>query len=207
MANILIGDDHAVVRMAVRILLESAGHHVVGEVDCGLDVVEQVKRQKPDLIILDIDLPKLDGLSVLNRLRTNQTTKVVIYSALSTDQYAIRTSRAGAHAFISKEDDLKSLLTAVQAVQAGYTVFPVTENSCVAHASNMDSEQDVVRRLSAREISVLRYLARGHKIKEIAEALMIGQKSISTYKSRLRVKLKLGSEIELIEFARRNGLT
>lgn len=206
MANILIGDDHAVVRMAVRILLEGAGHTIVGEAGCGVDVLDQSKRSSPDIVILDIDLPRLDGMKVLERLCIERHIKVVIFTGLSAEQYALRCARAGAVAFVSKEDDLFNLSMAVRAAQSGYKTFPTTDSSSVEKGDNNDDEESVIEKLSSRELSVLRYLARGYRIKDIAEALLISEKTASTYKARLTSKLRIKNNLEIAEFARRNGL-
>lgn len=204
MKNVLIADDHGVVRMAVRILLESAGFHVVDEVSSGFDVLECAWRKKPDLIILDLDLPGMDGISVLDRLCRDKGSKVIVYSALSAGQYAARCSRAGASAFVSKEDDVARLMATINMVQAGYTIFPAVEHSGVENPLPGETETDVVESLSGREVAVLRYLARGYKNKEIAREMSISEKTSSTYKSRLLAKLKFTNGVALAEFAKRN---
>lgn len=193
--------------MGVRLLLEKVGHEVVGEADSGLDVIAQVRSLDPDLVILDIDLPQLDGFAVLQRLCGNGgRCKVIVFSGLQTDRYAIRCSRAGASGFVCKDSDLSELLSAVQIVLAGYTLFPTTDFSSVDSSSRLASEETLVKTLSDRELTVLRNLARGHRIKDIAKELMLSEKTASTYKARLIVKLQVGNFIELVELAKRNGL-
>ena len=207
MARLLIADDHAVVRMAVRLLLEKAGHEVVGEADSGVDVIALVRELVPDLVILDIDLPQLDGFAVLQRLcGGGERSKVVVFSGLQADRYAIRCSRAGASGFVCKDSDLTELLSAVQIVLAGYTLFPTTDFSSVDSSSRLASEETLVKALSDRELTVLRNLARGHRVKDIARELMLSEKTASTYKARLIVKLQVGNFVELVELAKRNGL-
>lgn len=207
MARILIADDHAVVRMAVRLLLETAGHEIVGETGSGIDVIALVRELTPDLIILDIDLPQLDGLAVLQRLCSEGAgCKVVVFSGLQADRYAVRCSRAGASGFVGKDSDLNELLSAVQIVLAGYTLFPTTDFSSVDGSSRLASEEALVKTLSDRELTVLRGLARGNRIKDIARELMLSEKTTSTYKARLIVKLQVGNFLELVELAKRNGL-
>lgn len=207
MAKILIADDHAVVRMAVRLLLEKSGHEIVGEADSGLDVIALARSLSPDLVILDIDMPSLDGFDVLKRLcGGGESCKVIVFSGLQADRYAIRASRAGASGFVSKDSDLSQLLSAVQIVLAGYTLFPTTDFSSVDSTSRLTSEDALVKTLSDRELTVLRSLARGHRIKDIAQELMLSEKTTSTYKARLIVKLQVGNFVELVELAKRNGL-
>lgn len=207
MAKILIADDHAVVRMAVRLLLEKAGHEVIGEADSGVDVIALTRRLTPDLVILDIDMPQLDGFAVLQRLcGEGGGCKVVVFSGLQSDRYAIRSSRAGASSFVCKDSDLSELLSAVQIVLAGYTLFPTTDFSSVDVSSRLVSEETLVKTLSDRELTVLRSLARGYRIKDVARELMLSEKTASTYKARLIVKLQVGNFVELVELAKRNGL-
>lgn len=207
MAKILIADDHAVVRMAVRLLLEKAGHEVIGEADSGVDVIALARRLTPDLVILDIDMPQLDGFAVLQRLcGEGARCKVVVFSGMQSDRYAIRCSRAGASGFVCKDSDLSELLSAVQIVLAGYTLFPTTEFSSVDASSRLVSEEILVKTLSDRELTVLRSLARGYRIKDVARELMLSEKTASTYKARLIVKLQVGNFVELVELAKRNGL-
>ncbi|MFJ3368258.1 response regulator [Pseudomonas sp. NPDC086251] len=205
MARILIADDHAVVRMAVRLLLEKGGHEVVAEASCGLETVRMARHLTPDLVILDIDLPRLDGFGVLQRLRSeSDRMKVIVFSCLDLSRYAIRCSRAGAHAFVSKDGDLPELLSAVQIVLAGYTLFPTTDFSSVDTSSRLASEEVLMKSLSDRELTVLRQLASGRRVKDIAQELMLSEKTASTYKARLIIKLQVANFLELVDFARRN---
>lgn len=207
MARILIADDHAVVRMAVRLIVEKAGHEVVGEAFNGLEVVAMARSLIPDLLILDIDLPKLDGFGVLQRLRDeSDRIKVIVFSYLDLNRYAIRCSRAGAYAFVSKDGNLSELLSAVQIVLAGYTLFPTTDFSSVDTSSRLATEEALIKSLSDRELAVLRQLARGRRVKDIAEEMMLSEKTASTYKARLILKLQVSNFLELVELAKRNRL-
>jgi two-component system response regulator EvgA len=207
MANILIADDHAVVRMAVRMLLEKAGHNVLGEADSGVDVIALARKLSPDLIILDIDMPHLDGFDVLQRLCANgERYKVLIFSGLQAESYSIRCSRAGAAGFVCKEGNLSELLTAVQIILAGYTLFPTTDLSSIDASSRLAPEKDMLKLISPRELSVLRYLARGYLNKDIAQEMLLSVKTISTYKARLIAKLQVANLVELADFAKRNEL-
>jgi two-component system response regulator EvgA len=207
LARVLIADDHAVVRMAVSLLLQKAGHEIVGQADSGIDVIALARSLVPDLVILDIDMPQLDGFSVLKRLCMGpERIKIVVFSGLDTDRYAIRCSRAGASGFVSKDGQLDELLSAVQIVLAGYTLFPTTDFSSVDSSSRLASEEALLKTLSDRELAVLRQLARGYRIKDIAHELMLSEKTTSTYKARLIVKLQVGNFLELVDLVKRNDL-
>lgn len=207
MEKILIDDDHAVIRMAVRLLLEKAGHEIVGEAGSGVDVVARARKLLPGFIILDIDLPKIDGLGVLEHLCGNGSHfRVLIFSSLQSKRYAIRCSRAGAAGFVCKESNLSDLLPAVKIVLGVYTLFPTTKFSSVSYTSRQITEEEAVKTLSSRDLAVLRYLARGYRVTDIARELFLRVKAVSTYKNRLITKLHVANLIELVEITKRNEL-
>lgn len=203
MARVLIIDDHDVVRMGIRIALERAGYEVIGETGCGVDAVALAKSLLPDVVILDVDLPRIDGFGILSRMfAAGVNAKVIVFTGLPKEQYAVRCMRAGASGFISKEENILNLPGAVKMVLDGYSLFPnIAEHGGLAAGS---SEPEVLEELSSRELAVLRYLARGYRIKEIAHEMLLSEKTVSTYKARLKLKLKVDSTLGLIDFARRN---
>ncbi|EKP0260226.1 response regulator transcription factor [Aeromonas sobria] len=203
MATIIIVDDHPVVRMAVRILLESQGHTIIAEADSGVDALALCRKLSPDLVILDIDLPQLDGLEVMRRLTQLQPVKVLVFSTMAADRFASRCMEAGAVGFITKGADLDGLSHAVKAVLSGYLFYPFQEHQPPSQSGRTIISID---ELSSREVLVLRYLANGLRNKDIAEQLMLSEKTISTYKMRLIKKLGLSHLVDLIEFAKQNQL-
>ncbi|CAB3640052.1 response regulator transcription factor [Achromobacter pestifer] len=204
MNTILIVDDHPLVRLAVRMLLETNGFNVVGEVGNGIEAVQAFRDLSPDVVILDIGIPKLDGLSVISRmLAINPATNVLVLTSQSSEAFCHRCMQAGAKGFISKDEDLNKLVSAIKAVMAGYSVFP---SMSVASEHGRLPEPDMIKRLSDREMMVLQYLAQGQSNKEIGETLLISNKTVSTYKTRLLQKLGMASVVELAEFAKRNLL-
>jgi len=206
-ANIIIADDHSVVRMAVRTLLEKAGHTVIKEVARGLDVISSIKKESPDLVILDIDLPQMDGFEVLRRLSKEENKyKVLVFSAMPANRFSSRCSRLGAVAYVSKNGEISDLISAIQVVLMGYSFFPITTSSSVDDNNEVTSESDLIQSLSARELVVLKYISRGYRIRNISDELMLSTKTISTYKARLLSKLKLENVADLIDMARRNGI-
>lgn len=120
--------------------------------------------------------------------------------------YSVRCSRAGAIGFVSKAGGIDELLTSVQIALAGYTLFPTDQHSSVDISLRFLPESDVLEALSGRELEVLRYLAKGCRVRDIAREMLLSEKTISTYKSRLIDKLQLSNFVELIDFAKRNGL-
>ncbi|MBT8769296.1 response regulator transcription factor [Metapseudomonas boanensis] len=206
MCKVLLIDDQPMSRLAVSVLLEQEGIEVVGEADNGVSGISLARSLEPELVILDISLPKLDGLEVLTRLRQSLgECKLLVLTALPASLYASRCLKAGANGFLSKQEGLENMRMAIKSVISGYSLFPGE-----AHASR---SQQLHREpgtglddLSDRELAVLRKLANGKNNKEIAEQLFISHKTVSTYKSRLMEKLNTRRLVDLIDFARQNEL-
>ncbi|WP_330210889.1 response regulator transcription factor [Pseudomonas sp. AM4(2022)] len=208
MGNIVIVDDHPLMRMAVRVMLEGEGHTIMAEVDNGVDALETVRKLLPDLIVLDLSIPKMDGLSVIAHLKAiGISTKVLILTSGDTSNFAVRSLQAGADGFVCKDDSLDELVGAVKAVLSGYTYFPADTIQMLRDNSQAASqESQKISQLSDREIIVLKLLARGMGNQDIAEELLISHKTVSTYKVRLLRKLSAENLIALVELAKRNAL-
>lgn len=218
MHSALIVDDHPFIRSTVRFLLAEAGIAVVAETDNGVDAVQLAREHRPALIVLDIALPRLDGLNVVRRLSlSNLPTRILILTSQSANIYARRCRRVGAHGYLCKSEEIAELGTACATVLEGGLYFP----SINLQAAPLDpltavdelqeavapNEMQQLAVLSNREVIVLHALAMGRSNKQIGEQLIISAKTVSTYKSRLMHKLKLASVVQLAEFARRTQLT
>ncbi len=204
MNTVFIIDDHPVIRLAIRMLLEHEGYKVVGETDNGCDAIQMVRECLPDLIILDISIPKLDGLEVLCRFNAmNASMKTLVLTAQSPTLFATRCMRSGADGYVCKEGDLSELLSAIRAVLSGYNYFP----SQALNAAGIDSKElELFKAVNDRELMVLQLFAQGRTNKEIAKGMFLSNKTVSTYKKRLMQKLQAKSLVELIEMANRNAL-
>ncbi|HFZ1455793.1 TPA: response regulator [Pseudomonas aeruginosa] len=206
MSRILIVDDHPVIRMAMKMLLEAEGHQLVGDTDNGVDAISLGRELKPDLVILDIGIPRLDGLEVISRLMVLALPlKILVLTGQSASLFALRSMQAGAAGFVCKQGGLAELVTAVNAVASGYSYFPSSAMRPVQQGAYSD-DVELLGRLSDREVSVLQYLSQGYSNKQISEQMFISNKTVSTYKARLLLKLNAGSLVDLIEFAKRNTL-
>ena len=125
MHSVLIVDDHPVILLAVTVLLEKHGMRVVGEADNGLDAVQLVRELTPQVVVLDIGIPKLDGFSVITRIKAlNVRSEILILTSQPADSVCRRCIQLGARGFINKEEGLDKLITAIKAADAGYTFFP-----------------------------------------------------------------------------------
>ncbi|EKT4466817.1 response regulator transcription factor [Pseudomonas juntendi] len=205
--KVLIVDDHPFIRSSVSTQLRQDRLEVVGQADNGVDAVRLVRECSPDLVVLDLVLPDMDGLQVLVRIREMpRPPKVLVLTSQLADYFSLRCMRAGASGFLSKSDNLQELSKAVRALRSGYSYFPDVSFSSVNHGDMVASEAQLIASLSDREMIILQYLARGMSNKAIGDLMLLSNKTISTYKTRLLEKLRVGSVIELADLARRNFL-
>ncbi len=205
MNTVFIIDDHPVIRLAIRMLLEhEENFKVVGETDNGCDAIQMVRECMPDLIILDISIPKLDGLEVLCRFNAmNASMKTLVLTAQSPPLFATRCMRSGADGYVCKEGDLSELMSAIRAVLSGYNYFP---SQALNTNDEACKELELFKAVNDRELMVLQLFAQGRTNKEIAKGMFLSNKTVSTYKKRLMQKLQAKSLVELIEMAKRNAL-
>ncbi|MFJ2985560.1 MULTISPECIES: response regulator [unclassified Pseudomonas] len=207
MHTALVVDDHPFIRATVCMLLRQQRVEVIGQADNGIDAVRLARELAPDLVLLDIAMPGLDGLEVISRIKAfGQTSKVVVLTSQLAEAYSLRCLQAGAAGYVAKTDDLDELGKAVRAVLSGFTYFPEVALSSVHKQDLRASEAQCIAGLTDRELMVLQHLARGLGNKAIGEAMLLSNKTISTYKTRLLEKLRLNSLIDLADFARRNHL-
>ncbi|BCV34422.1 DNA-binding response regulator [Shewanella algae] len=206
MRNIIIVDDHPVVVMAIRMLLEKNNFNVLATTDNGVDALKLIRDHEPDAVILDIGIPQLDGLEVINRLNNlPMPPKVLVLTAQPSEYFVTRCIQAGASGFVSKQEDLNEVLGALRAVLSGYSYFP--SNVGLHRGLNSHSaEVEMLAKLSGREMMVLQQLANGLSNKEIAGRMLLSNKTISTYKTRLLDKLNAKTLVDLIEISKRNNL-
>ncbi|MEE4411991.1 MULTISPECIES: response regulator [unclassified Serratia (in: enterobacteria)] len=207
MNKVLIVDDHPVARLAIKMLLEKDQLSVVGETDDGLEALRLTKQLMPDLVIVDIDIPSLNGIEVVQRLRRNGFTGgVLVLTGKDDDHYVKRCAAAGADGFISKRNNLTELHDAVRAIKGGYGYFPLNRARIEAAGALPGDDMGRIASLSAKELQVLHFLAKGIKVIDIGLQMQISDKTVSTYKRRLMQKLELQNMLELYDFTQRNNL-
>lgn len=205
MQSVFIVDDHPVIRLAVRMLLENQGYKIVGESDNGVDAIQLIREARPNLVILDIAIPRLDGLEVLARLQSLALPmKVLVLTAQSPALFAIRCMHSGASGYVCKQEDLSELISAIKAVLAGYNYFP--SQVLQGETESSRSELGLFRQVNDRELMVLQLFAQGRSNKEIASGMFLSNKTVSTYKKRLMQKLRVSTLVDLIDVAKRNAL-
>ena len=211
--RILIADDHALVRRGARSVLHSRhGWKVVGEAENGREAIRKAIDLKPDVALVDIGMPDLDGIEVARQIRDAvPDTKVLVLTMHESDQMVRRALDAGASGYLLKSDLTDSLRQAVKAVAEGERFLAPKVSEIVLHGflktkSQHQQGERAGMRTTPREIEIIRMLAEGKTNKEIAALLGIAVRTVETHRSRIMLKLGLHSLAELIHYAMRNGL-
>lgn len=206
-ASVIIMDEHPIVRMSIEVLLEK-NKNIVVKLKSGdsHEVLDCIRNHAIDLVIMDIEMSGNDGFALLKRIRNlNKDIKVLFLSSKSEAFYAGRAMRAGANGFVSKRKDLGDIYNAVEMILSGYSFFPSDTLSFINHLTSQHGATGDMP-LSNRELTVLRYLANGMSNKEIAQQLLLSNKTISAHKSNIYSKLGLQSIVELIDYAKDHEL-
>ncbi len=209
MIRVLLADDHSIVRAGLRRLVEDAGDMVVvAEAADGREAINKAKEISPDVAVVDLSMPGMDGLEVVGRLLSHEPKlPVLILTMHEEEQYVVRAIEAGAMGYVTKRSAAEQLLEAIRKVRAGGRFL--SESASEALATRMakgTAARSPLDILSTREIQVLRGLALGKSNREIAETYHISTKTIDTYRARLLRKLNLKNNAELTRFAIQNGI-
>lgn len=206
-ASVIIMDEHPIVRMSIEVLLQK-NKNIQVKLKSGdsHEVLDCIRNHPIDLVILDIEMTGTDGFVLLKRIRNlNKDIKVLFLSSKSEAFYAGRAIRAGANGFVSKRKDLGEIYNAVEMILTGYSFFPSETLSFINHLGSRTGAA-VDMPLSNREVTVLLYLANGLSNKEIADQLLLSNKTISAHKSNIFSKLGVQSIVELIDYAKAHEL-
>jgi two-component system response regulator NreC len=209
--RVLLADDHGIVRRGLRSLLEEEGLTVVAEASDGLEAVRLTEEHRPDLLIVDIGMPKLSGIEVAARAqKLNRPPAVIILSMHADESYIIRALAAGARAYLLKDATDEDLLPAVRAVGAGKPFFSpaVTTVLVEDYVRTLQKRglSDSYDLLTDREREVLHLLAEGRSNKEVATLLDLGLSTVETHRANLMQKLNLHNTAEIVLYAVRKGL-
>jgi len=207
--RILLADDHPVVRQGLkRILAEAFGNVVVGEAGNAQEALEQTRRHKWDVALLDITMPGRSGLEVLKEIKQEKPAlPVLVLSIHAEDRYAIRALRAGAAGYLTKESVPERLVTAIKKIAGGGKYISESLAEKLAAGLTTNFEQSPQEMLSDREYEVMRMIASGKTVGAIARELSLSEKTISTFRARILQKMRMKSNAEIIYYGVRNDLT
>ena len=210
--RILIADDHNIVRDGLKALVEKEpGLEVVAEATNGLEAIELVEKLAPDIVIMDVAMPDLNGIEATRQLTSKDSTiKIIALSMHSDRRFVIEMLRAGAMGFMLKDSAFEELVEAIKNVHRGRaflssSIVDVVVTDYVRNLAGTDSP--AYTQLSDRERQVLKLLAEGKTIKEIAYILEVSAKTVETHRLNIRDKLGISSLAELTKFAIREGIT
>jgi DNA-binding NarL/FixJ family response regulator len=212
MIRVLLADDQELVRSGFRLILELAdGIEVVGEASDGQQAVRLAKELRPDVVLMDVRMPGLDGIEATRRLgQAGIDTRVLVLTTFDLDEYVYAAVRAGASGFLLKDAPREQLVTAVRTVARGEALLaPAITQRLIERFIARPAPAQVapaLAELSAREVEVLRLLARGLSNAEIAAALFVGEATVKTHLARIFAKLDLRDRVQAVVFAYESGL-
>jgi DNA-binding NarL/FixJ family response regulator len=208
MIKILIVDDHSIVREGLKqIISGNADMAVEGEAGSGGEAIEKIKKNPYSVVILDIAMPGRSGLETIKEIRLEQPNlPVLILSMYPEDQYAVRFLRAGASGYLTKKSAPEELVNAIRTVAKGKKYVSPSLGEALAINIGTTTGRPLHEALSDREFQVLRMMGSGRTTGDIAEALFLSVKTVSTYRSRILEKLQLKNTAELINYAIQNRL-
>ena len=203
MNNILIADPHPITELGLEALMKNEpDYKIIGKVSTGNELFKFLRKSIPDVLVMEIDLPQINGITALRTIKAEYpTTKIFIFSSHSEEMYALSAIKAGASAYLAKSSKPAVILQAIKQVARGGIFL----NEKITEKLNTPSKNQLVSRyqkLSTREMEVLNLLSNGKRNKDIAEALNINEKTVSTYKTRLLKKLKIDNLADLINQSR-----
>jgi RNA polymerase sigma factor (sigma-70 family) len=212
--GVLICDDQALVRAGFRKLLEAEpGIEVVGEAEDGLQAVELARRRAPAVVLMDIRMPRLDGIEATRRIvaESGPAVRVLMLTTFGHDQYVYESLRAGASAFLLKDAPPEELLAAIGIVARGDALLAPAVTRAVVEAFVRSSPgrselSDAIEELTAREREVLELIARGRSNAEIAEALVVSEATVKTHVGHLLTKLGVRDRVQAVIFAYEAGV-
>jgi len=210
MIKVVIADDHQLFRSGIRALLDAeSGIEVVGEAQDGEEAVEQVRKIRPDVLIMDLSMPGTNGLDGTRRVvALGYKTKVLILTAHEEDEYLVPVIEAGASGYLTKTSADTTLVEALRVLARGEVYLPPKATTLLLQRFRAEDDPDSkgLKSLSAREREVLALTAEGFSSREIGERLFISPKTVDTYRARIMEKLGLTHRSELVRFALRVGL-
>ena len=212
MTETILIDDHKIVRDGIRMLLESSDKNkIIGEYDSFMQFTDSQSKKIPDVYILDISMPDINGIEASRIIKTeNPNAKIIILSMYNNEEFVLKAISAGANAYLPKNISKRELLNAVEKVANGEEYFAEEIQKIIIRSMMQKSNSiDVpkLNTLSKREVELLKLIVEGRTNKEIADELFISVRTVESHKNHIMVKLELKNQVELIKFAIKEGIT
>lgn len=207
--RLLLAEDMEIVRKGLRALLSSnSGIEVIGEASDGHSAVTLAGSLNPDVVLMDLSLPRMDGVEAIHEIKARQPrVRILALTAHGKDNYLTAAVQAGVDGYLLKNSPSEELFSAIAAVAAGQSFFSREVSAMLAQVCRMGNKSaDPLERLSKRERQVLKLAAKGQTNKEIADAIFVSVKTVEKHKTNLKKKLELKSSLELAAFCLENGL-
>ena len=207
--KILLVDDHAIMRDGIKALLSIYDDiEVVGEASEGREAIEMARELNPDVVVMDISMPGMDGLEVTRRLtKRNPGMKVIILTQHDNREYILSAIKVGAAGYIPKKALGSDLISAIRAVHSGDSfLYPSAAKTLIDDYRKQAEQPDIYESLTEREREILKLIAEGLTSREIANTLYISQKTVQGHRTKIMEKLDLHNRTELIKYAMRKGL-
>lgn len=208
--RVLLADDHTIVRSGVRMLLRSeADIEVVGEAENGREAIQMAINLQPDIVVMDIAMPEIDGLEATRQIKAScPNTNVLVLTMHRTDEYFFEMLRAGASGYVLKAAGTNELIHAMRVIAMGEVyLYPTMAKKLLSdYLDKVKHQAPMETGLSRRESEILALIAEGYTNNEIAEKLVISASTVHTHRSKLLQKLNLSSRHELIQYARQAGI-
>lgn len=212
MIRVLVVDDHELVRSGIsRMLADNPDIEVVGGVASGEDAVGFVRRDRPDIVLMDIRMPGIGGLEATRRiLRIDDSIRVIVVTACADDPFPTRVMQSGATAYITKGADIQEMLRAIRMAHSGqrYISPEIAQKMALKQISGGGAEGELAlfERLSEREMQIAMMVVDCQKVQDISDKLCLSPKTVNTYRYRIFEKLEISSDVELALMAVRVGL-
>ncbi|EOW9239305.1 response regulator transcription factor [Vibrio cholerae] len=199
MAKFLLVDDHSIIREFLKNMLVSMGHEIVDEAKTGIEAIKKIKELNPQFVILDVGIPELDGFEVIKRCPSNEGLNYIVFSSMPVNNIKEQFSQFRGISVISKQEDIYDIKRMLGS-------FINKTNLTYNDQEEFSNSENTIYNLSSRELLVLKYLSQGCRNKEIANILMISEKTVSTYKKRIMDKLGCSTISSLILLSHRNNI-
>ena len=208
--SVLIADDHRLVRDGLKTIIDSSNDiHVVGEASNGLEVLKKVEELQPNVVLLDISMPKLNGMEAARRIRKEHPeTKILILTMHEEEEYSLKMVRIGVSGYLLKDSTALEVMEAIRSVYSGKAFFSPQIAKVIAESYReaVAGKEDPYERLNDREREVLQLITEGHTNKEIGGLLFISPKTVDNHRTNLMRKLDIHSTADLVRWATKRGL-